>query len=246
MEDLRSRIWATGSKSLVSCFVLRPHAGTMECSHDHPSSRSHSCHVDPAEQRDFTEVAVQLTRSKYTAPTKRRMPRAESPIVVIYSAVDDMAFSTLDGYRDILVGVFRPKIGEEPFEQIVYSRLAQIVATHTKGKKKKTYDNVTSAVRTAFKFGYEDRPGKFNPTLALPTFRLTAKDRPRIDPFTIQEAEAIIAASHRMHGEWYGNYEEFGFFTGLRPSEQFALEVGDCDLANGSISVTTMEKTYAA
>lgn len=53
-------------------------------------------------------------------------------------SMDDMAFSTLDGYRDILDGIFRPKIGKEPFEQIVYSRLAQIVAAHTRGKKKKT------------------------------------------------------------------------------------------------------------
>ena len=153
-------------------------------------------------------------------------------------AMDDMAFSTLEGYRDILNVIFRPKIGAEPFEQIVYSRVAEVVSEHTKGKKKKTYNNVTSAVRTAFKFGYKDLPGKFNPTLALPTFRITQKDRPRIDPFTIQEAEMIIAASHRIHGEWYGNYEEFSFFTGLRQSEHFALEIGDCDLAKGSISVT--------
>ena len=67
---------------------------------------------------------------------------------------------------------------------------------------------------------------------------MTAKDRPKIHPFAIQEAELIIAASHRMHGEWYGNYEEFRFFTGLRQSEQFALEIDDCDLVNGKISIT--------
>jgi integrase len=50
-------------------------------------------------------------------------------------AMDDMAFSTLDGYRDILNVIFRPKIGAEPFEQIVYSRLAEIVSAHTKGEK---------------------------------------------------------------------------------------------------------------
>ena len=41
-----------------------------------------------------------------------------------------------------------------------------------------------------------------------------------------------------MHGEWYGNYQEFLFFTALRHSEVFALEVDDCDLANGKISIT--------
>jgi integrase len=151
-------------------------------------------------------------------------------------AMDDLAFSTLDGYRDILDGVWAPKIGATSFEKVVYSELAKIAAAHT--RKKKTYNNVVSAVRTAFKFGYKDLPGKFNPALALSTFRITKKDRPPVDPFTISDAETIISASHGMHGEWYGNYEEFRFFTGLRQSEQFALEVSDCDLIKGTISIT--------
>src|SRR6201996_8004886 len=88
-------------------------------------------------------------------------------------------------------------------------------------RRTKTYNNIVSAVRTYFKFGYKDRPGKFNPALALPGFRITSKDRQKVDPFKIQEAETIIATGHRMHGEWYGNYDEFRFFTGLRQSEQF-------------------------
>jgi len=151
---------------------------------------------------------------------------------------EDMALSTLNGYREILDRVFRPEIGEDSFEGVLYSRLAEVVADNTQDCKKKTYNNITSAVRTAFTFGYEDRPGKTNPALSLPSFRITAKDRPKVDPFTIQDAESIIAASHRMHGEWYGNYEEFRFFTGLRQSEQFALQVEDCDMASGKINVT--------
>jgi integrase len=149
-----------------------------------------------------------------------------------------MALSTLKGYREILDRIFRPEIGEEPFEEILYSRLSELVADNTQDSKKKTYNNITSAVRTAFKFGYNDLPGKTNPALALPSFRITTKDRPKVDPFTIQDAESIIAASHRMHGEWYGNYEEFRFFTGLRQSEEFALEVEDCNLVTGKINVT--------
>jgi hypothetical protein len=77
------------------------------------------------------------------------------------------------------------------------SRLAAIVAAKTKDVKKKTYNNIVSVVRTYFKFGYKDHPGKFNPALALPGFRMTAKDRPKVDPFAIRKAELIIAASHR-------------------------------------------------
>ncbi len=68
--------------------------------------------------------------------------------------------------------------------------------------------------------------------------RITKKDRPVIDPFSIQEAEALITAIHREWGEAQGNYDEFRFFTGLRPSEQIALLVSDCDIAQGKISIS--------
>ena len=35
----------------------------------------------------------------------------------------------------------------------------------------------------------------------------------------------------------YGNYEEFRFFTGLRQSKHFALQISDCDVKAGRISI---------
>jgi integrase len=151
-------------------------------------------------------------------------------------AMNDMAFSTLNGYRKLLESIWRPRIGKEAFEEVVYSRLAKIAAAHTKNKK--TYNNVVSAVRCAFDFGYKDHPEKHNPASGLTTLRISKKDRPVVDPFTIQEAEIIIARSHTEFGAAHGNYEEFRFFTGLRQSEQIILEVGDCDLDRGVISIT--------
>jgi integrase len=58
---------------------------------------------------------------------------------------------------------------------------------------------------------------------------LTKEDRPPVAPFTIQEAEALISKLHADWGEAIGNYDEFRFFTGLRPSEQIALLVTDYD-----------------
>jgi integrase len=106
--------------------------------------------------------------------------------------------------------------------------------------KKKTYNNIVSVVRTYFKFGYKDHLGKFNPALALPGFRMTAKDRPKVDPFTIQEAELIIAASHRMHGHWYGNYQEFLFFAALRQSEVFVRR--ERHIAHRTKSISSLQE----
>jgi integrase len=149
-----------------------------------------------------------------------------------------MANSTLEAYKEIIDRIIRPELGHETFDSVKHSRLAAVVTANTNNVKKKTYNNIVSAIRTCFKFGYKDHPGKFNPALALPGFRITARDRPRIDPFTIHEADEIISASHQMHGEWFGNYQEFLFFTALRQSELFALEVEDCNLTQGRLSIT--------
>jgi len=73
--------------------------------------------------------------------------------------------------------------------------------------------------------------------LGLKSVRIRKKDRPVIDPFTIQEAETLIAAIHRDWGEAQGNYDEFRFFTGLRPSEQIALLVSDFDPVEGTLAI---------
>ena len=84
---------------------------------------------------------------------------------------------------------------------------------------KKTYNNAISALRRAFAFGYLDYPERRDPAASLKCSRIGKKDRPAIDPFSIQDAEVLIAALHRDWGEAQGNYDELRFFTGLRPSE---------------------------
>jgi len=48
----------------------------------------------------------------------------------------------------------------------------------------------------------------------------------------------LIAAIHRDWGEAQGNYDEFRFFTGLRPFEEIALVVTDYDATHGILSIT--------
>ncbi len=126
-------------------------------------------------------------------------------------------------HRQSLDHVWRPAIGALPFLGVRHSTLVKVADSHT--WKKKTYNNAISALRRAFEFGYRDYPEKRDPAAALKSARIGKKDRPMIDPFSIQEAERLIAALHRDWGEAQGNYDEFRFFTGLRPSEQIALVV---------------------
>jgi hypothetical protein len=86
-----------------------------------------------------------------------------------------MAFSTLDSYRQIIESVWRParasgrgpQLGDEPFEEVRYSHLARIAAGHTQNKR--TYNNIVSALRCAFDYGFKDHPEKHNPASGLET-----------------------------------------------------------------------------
>src|SRR5207253_7752994 len=123
-----------------------------------------------------------------------------------------------------------------PFLGVRYSMLLRIADAYTSNKK--TYNNAISALRRAFNFGYLDYPERGDPAASLRCARIGKKDRPRIDPFSIQDAEVLIAALHADWGEVQGNYDEFRFFTGLRPSEEIALVVTDYDRAHRILSVS--------
>jgi integrase len=150
-------------------------------------------------------------------------------------AMNDMAAVTLASYRRVLDRVWRPALGKLLFHQVRYSHLLKI--PDGRAWSKKTYNNAISVIRRAFEFGYRDHPQHHNPALCLRIIRLKKQDRPKVDPFNIQDAETLIAAIHRDWGEAQGNYDEFRFFTGMRPSEQIALVLSDIDLEQGAISV---------
>jgi integrase len=149
---------------------------------------------------------------------------------------DDLAPITLKSHRQILDCVWRPALGQLPFLAVQHSMMVKVADSHRWNKK--TYNNAISALRRAFAFGYLDYPDRVDPATRLRSAKIGKKDRPRIDPFSIQDAEVFIAALHQDWGEAHGNYEEFRFFTGLRPSEEIALVVSDYDRVNGILSVT--------
>jgi integrase len=150
-------------------------------------------------------------------------------------AKKDLAFVTVYGYRNNLDTVWRPRIGNKDFESIRYSDLSEVANDFVWAKK--TYNNAISVIRCAFEYGYRDLPEKRNPAERLKALRITKKDRAEVDPFPIGEAEVLIAALHRDWGEAQGNYDEFRFFTGLRPSEEIAVEVEDCNLTTGKMKI---------
>ena len=177
-----------------------------------------------------------------------RVPRAGSPRTcnqvfedfLMYCAArvarHDMAAVTLRCYRRMLDGIWRSALGPLRFLDVRYSTLVQIADRADWGKK--SYNYAVSVLRRAFKFGYLDHPERHDPTRELKGARIQRKDRPPIDPFTLTEVETLIAALRRDWGDAQANYDEFRFYTGLRPSEQIALVVSDFNSARGTLDVT--------
>jgi integrase len=123
--------------------------------------------------------------------------------------------------------------------------VVQLAASH-RWKTKKTYNNGISPLRCAFDFGYKDHPELRNPAEGLDSLRIKRQDRPKVDPFSIREAETLIAAIHYYWGEAQGNYDEFRFFTGLRPYAPLAfLASPEDDLASSEATVRELLKLHA-
>jgi integrase len=147
---------------------------------------------------------------------------------------EEMAFSTVADYRRKYSKNWKAKLSKRPFFAIKLSDLREVAKLHEGSKK--SFNNVVSVIRCIFAFGYMDKPAQ-NPALGLACLRLMAKDRPDVDPFTIQEAESIIAATLTNWGEEQSLYDEVRFLTGMRPSEQIALTVSDYDQRAGTLSI---------
>jgi len=111
------------------------------------------------------------------------------------SARYDLVAVTLSSYRRILNGVWRPALGKMLFHQVRYSKL--VAVADDRRWSKKTYNNAISILRRAFEFGYRNHPEQHNPARSLHSARLKKKNRSKMDPFCMQDAETLIAAIHR-------------------------------------------------
>jgi integrase len=157
---------------------------------------------------------------------------------------EEMAWSTMNDYRKKLAknwqaghdreGKPLKGFGQRAFFSIKLSELREHLRKHEGSKK--SYNNIVSGIRCVFEFGYMDKPAQ-NPALGLKCVRLLAKDKRAKDPFSIEEAERIIAGTREIWGEEQALYEEVRFFTGMRPSEQIALEVSDFDAKAGTLHI---------
>lgn len=178
------------------------------------------------------------------APKRPTVAKVCAGYIATLRARKELAFATVESYRKILtdrveqhVDTEGRTVGEREFASVTFSDLNRI--TTNRQVKKKTFNNVVSAIRGAWGHGYKDLPGMTDPSRGLEGVRIPKKEKPQPDPFPVDEALALVAQIRRDWGELQGNYDGFRFLGGggLRPSEQIAVEWTDVDFSKGELAV---------
>lgn len=150
----------------------------------------------------------------------RRRPTFNSVADDYLASLEGVAHSTAVGYKNVLAAFWRPQIGSMFIDEIRYSDLKKILAGH-QWTSVKTRNNYLSVAKVVFDFAVQDEIIDRSPAEALKSSRV--QKRPP-DPFTLEEAEAIINGIREDWGARFADYIEWQFFTGCRPSETIALK----------------------
>lgn len=158
-------------------------------------------------------------------------PTFESVAKSYLASLTDKAHSTQVSYERALKGHWYPAFGAKPITAIRASEVHEVLAPLSP----KNRNNILIPCRQTFEFAVADEVLERSPIEKVKNAKVQ-KEPP--DPFSLDEANAIIADLRKHAGDAVGDYFEFAFFSGLRASEQIALEWKDYDRKRGLLRVT--------
>jgi integrase len=124
-------------------------------------------------------------------------------------------------------------MGDRPVHMLKHSDVLTALASRP-DLTGKTVNNYVSVLRMAMALAVADKTISTNPVSAVSRAK---HQKPLPDPFSREEAEAIVADMTSHYPAPIANYVEFKFFTGLRTSESFGLHWRDVDLAGKHLLV---------
>lgn len=176
-----------------------------------------------------------LTDAKYVElfPTTRYAAESLAPYFGAYAQAwldtREIQPGTRRNYKNSLAKYWLPHLYRLTIDAITTVRLRTIVA-ETQWPSSNTKRVAIQHLRLMFTTAVNDGTLTRNPAAALELPKIPKK---RIDPFTRDEAEAIIAHLYRSFTgsmRIYAAYFEFAFFTGMRMGEVMALRWDEIDL----------------
>lgn len=132
--------------------------------------------------------------------------------------------STIKSYR-VSIDWWTRHLGDKPIGAIVHSDILDALSKEPTWSGK-TRNNRVIPLRRTLELAIRDRVIQSNP---LDGLEAASHQKPEPDPFTQEEAEAIIRQVEKTYGEAMANYFGFKFFTGLRTGESLGLRWGSID-----------------
>lgn len=141
----------------------------------------------------------------------------------------DIEHSTLQHYEQTLGSYHFDDWNPLHLPDLDFRKLKAKLATLPENPK--TFNNIASVLSMVLEYGHKAR------LLREPLhddIELRKPGKPQPDPFSLAEIDVVLAKVREPRGR---NYYEFGFFSGLRPSEQIALKWAHVDLRAGTVTV---------
>ena len=161
------------------------------------------------------------------------VPTVEKRLNLWLELQGDKEPSTIKGYR-IAVNWWNRHIGSKLLPALVHSDILGALASEPKWSGK-TRNNKVSVLRLALQLAVRDNIIATNPADGIEP---SSHQSPEPDPFTIEEAEAIIAGLAKHYSEPVANYFGAKFYTGLRTSESMAQQWGWLDTRKNVLAVS--------
>jgi integrase len=138
--------------------------------------------------------------------------------------------STRIGYQRTLDRYWRPQFGGAHLTAIRPTDIREVLAPLAA----KTMNNNLIPLRRILAAAMDDGVIKENPALRIHNAKVQTQPP---DPLTMDEVERVPADLATRVDPQTANYFEVAFFTGLRPSEQIALNWMDCARKEGRLRV---------
>jgi integrase len=144
-----------------------------------------------------------------------------------------LANSSRKAYASAIV-LWKTTLGDKPLRALKTSDVLLAINTRAKlsGKTRNNYMDVLSA---ALDLAVLDKLMPDNPVHHVPRAK---HQKPPVEPFTRDEADAILADMARHYPAQVVNFTRFKFFSGVRTGEAFGLPWTNVDLAAGHVIIS--------
>lgn len=175
-------------------------------------------------------------------PESPSIPKTEEAVqAVTFNEMADMwlklishkAPTTLSEYTNLLNSRWRPLYGNRSMAEITFEEFAMDIAEFPR-MAAKTFNNVMTPARQIWALAY--KMGKVPENITQEIESRKGQD-PEPDPLLMSEVLQVLQHIERHFGESWRNYFEVAFFTGVRPSEQIALQWTRVDLSREQIRI---------